>query len=324
VNPYLFYNEDDVKAGKMPHFILFIIQLIFIAAVCSLFFITYRRLKTGNRLLEFIIFYIAIMALKLLLNYILLYFKINLAFESFIELILYTFSADISFLLLFSFPFIFNTLLSIPRLKLNNYFLVIILAAAFLIRCVPYFYKIFFPGEFYDINLFYLPEIITGFISIYILITYFLFHKRQEDPLKRKMISSGLVFYFYILIDTFLINQMIYLKGFYSFFIWMSMGINLFWIVFLNGLAAVIIRTCRESFSEGAGADEDFIRKYNLTSREAGIVSQVINGKSNKEIAESIFLSIKTIKNHIYKIFQKTGVRNRLELTLLAGSNKKK
>lgn len=309
----------------MPHLILFIIQVIFIAAVCSLLFIIYRKIKTGARLLEFLIFYMAIMAMKLLLNYILLYFKINLSFESFIELILYTFSEDISFLLLFSFPFIFNKLLSIPKMKLNNYFLVLILAAAFLIRCLPYFYKIFFQGEFYDINLFYLPETVTGLLSIYILITYFLFYKKQEDRLKRKMVSSGLFLYFYILIDTFLINQMIYLKGFYSFFIWMSMGVNLFWIVFLARFAAVIIRTGPESFNpDTAGVDDDFIGKYNLTSREAGIVSLVINGKSNKEIAESNYLSIKTIKNHIYNIFQKTGVKNRLELTLLAGSNKKK
>ena len=37
-------------------------------------------------------------------------------------------------------------------------------------------------------------------------------------------------------------------------------------------------------------------------------------GKSNKEIAEELFLSESTVKTHIYNIFRKMDVKNRIEV----------
>jgi DNA-binding NarL/FixJ family response regulator len=51
-----------------------------------------------------------------------------------------------------------------------------------------------------------------------------------------------------------------------------------------------------------------------LSQREQEVAKWVINGLSNKEIAEKMFISIRTVKAHLTSIFSKTGCRDRLEL----------
>ncbi|HEY1406266.1 MAG TPA: ATP-binding cassette domain-containing protein [Spirochaetota bacterium] len=57
-----------------------------------------------------------------------------------------------------------------------------------------------------------------------------------------------------------------------------------------------------------------FIEKYRITDREREIISMISNGFSNQFIAEKLDISLGTVKNHIYNVFQKTKVRNRVEL----------
>jgi len=64
--------------------------------------------------------------------------------------------------------------------------------------------------------------------------------------------------------------------------------------------------------------DEARQRKFGLTPRELEIVSAVVAGYSNKEIAEYFKISEDTVKHHLSNIFDKLGVSTRLELALFA------
>jgi two-component system, NarL family, nitrate/nitrite response regulator NarL len=55
-----------------------------------------------------------------------------------------------------------------------------------------------------------------------------------------------------------------------------------------------------------------------LTRREYQILEQVATGASNKEIANLLFLSEKTVKHYMTNILQKLQVRNRVEAALIA------
>jgi len=57
---------------------------------------------------------------------------------------------------------------------------------------------------------------------------------------------------------------------------------------------------------------------YGLTHREYEILSTVVDGYTNKDIAEKFAISEQTVKHHLTNIFEKVGVTNRLELALLA------
>jgi two-component system nitrate/nitrite response regulator NarL len=59
-------------------------------------------------------------------------------------------------------------------------------------------------------------------------------------------------------------------------------------------------------------------KKFGLTPRELEIVSAVVAGYSNKEIAEHFKISEDTVKHHLSNVFDKLGVSTRLELALFA------
>jgi DNA-binding NarL/FixJ family response regulator len=67
--------------------------------------------------------------------------------------------------------------------------------------------------------------------------------------------------------------------------------------------------------SGGPGRDRE---RSPLSQREREIVGLVAQGYKNKEMAEKMFISEQTVKNHLHNIFDKLGVSDRLELALYA------
>jgi DNA-binding CsgD family transcriptional regulator len=73
-----------------------------------------------------------------------------------------------------------------------------------------------------------------------------------------------------------------------------------------------------EFLSSGLAEDgedlETFFSAYNISQREREIIDLLLKGRSNKEIEDQLFISINTVRNHIYNIYRKLGIRNRVEL----------
>ena len=58
----------------------------------------------------------------------------------------------------------------------------------------------------------------------------------------------------------------------------------------------------------------EFAKQFQISDREAEIVQMMIEGKSNGEIGNKMYIAPGTVKNHISKIYQKTQAKNRIEL----------
>lgn len=58
--------------------------------------------------------------------------------------------------------------------------------------------------------------------------------------------------------------------------------------------------------------------KNELSRRESEVIQLVIQGYKNRDIGQKLFISEKTVKNHLSAIFNKLGVNDRLELALYA------
>ena len=54
-----------------------------------------------------------------------------------------------------------------------------------------------------------------------------------------------------------------------------------------------------------------------VSRREMEVMALISESMTNEEIAQKLFLSAKTVKTHIRNIFEKTGIRNRVEAVLL-------
>ncbi|MFT8311160.1 MAG: response regulator transcription factor [Sporolactobacillus sp.] len=56
--------------------------------------------------------------------------------------------------------------------------------------------------------------------------------------------------------------------------------------------------------------------RFKLSERELSIIKQVANGKSNREIAQNLFLSEGTVRNYISTILEKLALRDRTQLAI--------
>lgn len=95
--------------------------------------------------------------------------------------------------------------------------------------------------------------------------------------------------------------------------------------IFLNFLTIVFSFKYfnHPAYFEGNQLSEYFLKRFNITDRESEIISLVIQGFSNIEIGEKLYISTRTVESHLYKIFQKGNIKNRTQLINLIMSNKK-
>jgi DNA-binding NarL/FixJ family response regulator len=73
--------------------------------------------------------------------------------------------------------------------------------------------------------------------------------------------------------------------------------------------------------SNAAPASETPRKKFGLTARELEVIAELVNGGTNRDIAQKFSISEETVKRHLSNIFDKLGVSNRLELALFAMSH---
>lgn len=70
----------------------------------------------------------------------------------------------------------------------------------------------------------------------------------------------------------------------------------------------------------GSAREEDLF--VGLSKREKEVAGFVAQGMTNQAMAEKMFISLRTIKAHLSSIYDKTGLRNRLELGLCLKGHK--
>jgi DNA-binding CsgD family transcriptional regulator len=57
-----------------------------------------------------------------------------------------------------------------------------------------------------------------------------------------------------------------------------------------------------------------FFGRYQISDRELEVIRLILEGKSNRQIEDQLFISIKTVKTHVYNIYRKLGINNRWQL----------
>ncbi len=86
-------------------------------------------------------------------------------------------------------------------------------------------------------------------------------------------------------------------------------------IVITIVLSLVIVLYFLLYFQNNKLSEDDTIKalviKYNLSSQEEKVLSLLLLDKNNQEIADELYLSVNTIKNHIASIYKKTGMKKK-------------
>jgi len=90
-------------------------------------------------------------------------------------------------------------------------------------------------------------------------------------------------------------------------------------LTFAAGIYLPFIVRFQNRFSEySKNMDfEAFCEAYEISNREAEIIIEICSGKTNKAIADKLFITLQTVKDHNHRIFTKTGVKSRVQLSNL-------
>ena len=59
---------------------------------------------------------------------------------------------------------------------------------------------------------------------------------------------------------------------------------------------------------------KDLCTQHKISKREAEIMLLICQGKTNKEIADALFIGLQTVKDHNHRIYTKIGIRSRVQL----------
>jgi DNA-binding CsgD family transcriptional regulator len=98
-------------------------------------------------------------------------------------------------------------------------------------------------------------------------------------------------------------------------------------LLYYMGFVILAIIYISRFFAEpGRGAafnvPDEFLRQFGISHRERDIIEMMAKGFSNNAIAEKLYISTLTVKNHVYHIYQKTGAGNKVQLLNMMNSLK--
>ena len=79
-----------------------------------------------------------------------------------------------------------------------------------------------------------------------------------------------------------------------------------------------LLRLTRET---GSDSPAEFSKELGLTSREGEVLSWLSKGKTNRDIAQILELSPRTVDKHLEQIYAKLGVENRTAAAAVAAND---
>jgi DNA-binding CsgD family transcriptional regulator len=77
----------------------------------------------------------------------------------------------------------------------------------------------------------------------------------------------------------------------------------------------------RPAYAEGGRPTPFFLERFGISAREAEVIALLLEGATGKEIADRLYISAKTVENHVTNIYRKVGARNRVQLFRLIRAN---
>lgn len=88
----------------------------------------------------------------------------------------------------------------------------------------------------------------------------------------------------------------------------------------LDGEVVIHPRVAKRLVKELTSTEEKK-EEVKLTKREKDVLAMLVKGYSNRDMAEQMFISEKTVKNHLTSIFRKLGVKDRTQAAVYALKN---
>ena len=312
------------------NYILLILYLIaFIIGFSTIFYSAIYYIIERITWLKYYIVFLFLFGFLLLIRAIKLlsFLAIPLFLSNSIFNILYYFTLSVSMsLILYFIPAFLYRFLNL-KWKVKENVLYLILSVIFFVLSIL--------GIILNFNFYIVANIIFYLLILYLLILGFINYKNIKDKMMKLIVKIlGLIT---ISIYPIMVYQLITINKnsldigsiditLVLFYIWW----NLVMLGFLLWYFINIIKNknmfVNESLNNNSNDSKNIenennaIKKelkeeiINLTKREKQILSYLLSGKTNKEVALILDISLNTVNNHVANIYDKSGVKNRVEL----------
>jgi DNA-binding CsgD family transcriptional regulator len=186
--------------------------------------------------------------------------------------------------------------------------------AIFLMRFVlPFFPTL--PAEVY-----YLP--LTIICLVYTTISLFQLRSLEQTPLLLMISWSckiGLVYLSLKLLGPLVLKRIENETAAYI----LNHGLFAVYCLALSIAGFITAKPIAKAAVADTGLPEGWIINFIISDREADVLKLLLQGLANKEIANLLFVSNKTVEKHLSNIYKKVGVQSRNELMAKAASNHK-
>ena len=312
------------------NYILLILYLIaFIIGFSTIFYSAIYYIIERITWLKYYIVFLFLFGFLLLIRAIKLlsFLAIPLFLSNSIFNILYYFTLSVSMsLILYFIPAFLYRFLNL-KWKVKENVLYLILSVIFFVLSIL--------GIILNFNFYIVANIIFYLLILYLLILGFINYKNIKDKMMKLIVKIlGLIT---ISIYPIMIYQLITINKnsldigsiditLVLFYIWW----NLVMLGFLLWYFINIIKNKNMFVNESLNNNSNDLKNIenennaikkelkeeiiNLTKREKQILSYLLSGKTNKEVALILDISLNTVNNHVANIYDKSGVKNRVEL----------
>jgi DNA-binding CsgD family transcriptional regulator len=162
----------------------------------------------------------------------------------------------------------------------------------------------------------------VALLGLYLTIAAIVFHEGSAGPRLNRISLKGLSIFLASRPSLDFLLAVLHATGlvpYYQFLVWQYLVEFLtYLLIFCFIQKFALIFSAPEPVSNGSVViNEDVLRLYSISEREKQVIELVVAGLSNKEISDKLFISVRTVKDHIYNIYRKTDVKNRVQLSNL-------
>jgi DNA-binding CsgD family transcriptional regulator len=132
-----------------------------------------------------------------------------------------------------------------------------------------------------------------------------------ENPDKKRGVRTFAIIYF---ISYAVFNLSFYITSHSTVHFILSFAYVLPPLIYLDRFFKRFYREHPAVPANGVNMEQIFAR-YNISNREQEIIRLISRGRTNREIADMLYVSLQTVKQHTYNIYRKLKVKNRVQLS---------
>jgi DNA-binding CsgD family transcriptional regulator len=161
-------------------------------------------------------------------------------------------------------------------------------------------------------------HVFSGFllmVYLWAFISILLRSRKLPTEAKRFIRTFGGSYLIFMVSSVLLVSVQPFLALAQHLLILVFLSLHLVPILFLNLYLNKTHAVEAESGSDFETRFSHFVEKHDISKRESEVVRLICQGYSNQQISDALFISLQTVKDHTHRIFVKTGVRNRVQLT---------